>query len=92
MSKQPSPLWPNPAPTGPISLIHRVPDPRHSSTTVFRVNGTDDLIIVLDGEKLDETLNRVYALGRQHASEDLAVDLAADALKELATEARLKIS
>jgi hypothetical protein len=84
-----SPLWPNPAPHGPISLSHRIPcySGDRSATTVFRLDGTDILITVVDGEPLTDILNRVYALGKQEA-EEIAVGLAGDALRELANDLR----
>jgi hypothetical protein len=83
-----SPLWPHPAPRGPIALTNRVPGTRGSeATTIFRLDGTDILITVVDGEPLTDILNRVYALGKREA-EEIAVGLAGDALHELANNLR----
>lgn len=91
----PSPLWPNPAPRGPIQRTHRNPgDARSTGNNVYRVGS--HTIQVIDGEPLEDIMNRVYALGLMHGhvigrqSEDLAVDLAVGALKELAGLARLR--
>jgi hypothetical protein len=85
-----SPLWPNPAPRGPISFTSRTPgNTRRVGSSIFRLDGTDILIIVVDGEPLTDILNRVYALGKMEA-EELAVKLAGCALHELAKEARFK--
>ena len=83
-----SPLWPNPAPRGPISLTSRTPgNGRCVGSSIFRLDGTDILITVVDGEPLTDILNRVYALGKQEA-EEIAVELAGDALRELANDLR----
>jgi hypothetical protein len=58
-----SPLWPNPAPRGPITLIQRVTGAAVAASTTFLVAGTDITFIVPDGEPLTDILNRAYALG-----------------------------
>ena len=84
-----SPLWPNPAPRGPLTLTHRIPGDGGGrvGSSLFRLDGTDILITVVDGEPLTDILNRVYALGKQEA-EEIAVELAGDALRELANDLR----
>lgn len=86
-----SPLWPNPAPRGPFTLTNRIPGESGGrvGSSIFRLDGTDILITVVDGEPLTDILNRVYALGKWEA-EELAVELAGGALHELAKEARFK--
>lgn len=86
-----SPLWPNAAPRSPIRFIRRDhPVRSHEGLNVYHVDGANHVIHVIhviDGEPLESILNRVYALGMldaQKGIEDLAVGLAADALKELA--------
>ena len=66
-----SPLWPNPAPTGPIALVNLNPgNNRPSGEKIFRLGGSDITIIVIDGEPLTDILNRVYALGRLTGQHD----------------------
>ena len=82
-------FWPNPAPRGPLTLTHRIPGDGGGrvGSSLFRLDGTDILITVVDGEPLTDILNRVYALGKQEA-EEIAVELAGDALRELANDLR----
>lgn len=84
-----SPLWPNPAPRGPIHKILRHEPWQGTGATLFRVDRANHAITVLDGESLESIMNRVYALAQidlLNSHGDLAVELAADALKELAKE------
>jgi len=90
MSESHSPLWPNPAPCGPLTLANRIPgESGRVGSSVFRLGGTDITITIIDGESLTDILNRVYALGKMEA-EELAVELASSALHELAETARFK--
>lgn len=67
-----SPLWPNPAPTGPIALINRIPGDSsgRAGSSVYRLGDSDITITVIDGEPLTDILNRVYALGRLMGEHD----------------------
>ena len=67
-----SPLWPNPAPTGPIALINRIPgdSPSHAGSSIYHLGDSDITITVIDGESLTDILNRVYALGRLTGQHD----------------------
>jgi hypothetical protein len=86
-----SPLWPNPAPRGPFALANRIPGESGGrvGSSIFRLDGTDICITIIDGESLTDILNRVYALGKMEA-EELAVELAGRALHELAKTAKFK--
>lgn len=69
MNTRQSPLWPNPAPTGPIKFVRRDPGTgQRDGSTTFRVDGaaTTITITVIDGESLTDILNRVYALACQN--------------------------
>lgn len=58
-----SPLWPNPAPNGPIRRTHRLETCRNSpGANVFTIDNTNTTITIMDGEPLTDVLNRIYAL------------------------------
>lgn len=67
-----SPLWPNPAPTGPIALINRIPGDSsgRAGSSIYHLGDSDITITVIDGEPLTDILNRVYALGRLTGQHD----------------------
>jgi hypothetical protein len=72
-----SPLWPNPAPSGPFVRTGRTPgySSGRAGMTTYRLGDTDIIFVVLDGEPLTDIMNRVYALGRITGEHDASKEI-----------------
>lgn len=87
-----SPLWPNPAPRGPIALVYRTPgNGRINGFTTYRLGDNITITItIMDGEPMTDILNRVYALGRLMGQADAFLEMAEQTVDRLENEIGLR--